>query len=221
MDTAEGAYEQAIISQSASNWSNLSSTQAAGTQIEITKQNIQQAEVQVRLAGISTELAGLEMDSGIITAPYDGIVLSSTFNKGEFAGQSVPAIEIIQDEFVITSDINEIDIVNMEVGQKVGLSFDAYFGQDIQGEISKISPLSINIGGVVSFKITVEPETVNGFELLEGLSTSLTIITSGVEEILYIPIQEVFEEDEKQDRYNQPGKDLQAGKNRREGSQGS
>ncbi len=198
VDSAEGGYEQALNSQSLTNWSNLSSTQAAEAQIEITKQNIKQAETQVRLAGISTELAGLELDSGTILAPYDGIVRSSTFKKGEYAGQGIRAIDIFKDEFIIVSDINEIDIVNMEIGHKVGLSFDAYYGQDIRGEISKISPLSINIGGVVSFKITVEPETGNGLELLEGLSTSLTIITSGVEDILYIPIQAVFEEDEKQ-----------------------
>ena len=198
VDTAEGAYDQSLTSQSATYWSNLSSIQTAGAQIEITKQNIEQAEAQVRLAGISTELAGLEMDSGIITAPYNGIVRSSTFNPGEYASSGVPAVEIIKDEFLITSDINEIDIINMEIGQKVDLTFDAYFGEAVLGKISKISPTSANIGGVVSFRITVEPETRDGLMLFDGLSTSLAIITSGVEDVIYIPIQAVFEEDEKQ-----------------------
>ena len=198
VDTAQGSYDLSLISQSSSYWSNLSSTQNAETQIAITKQNIKQSEAQIRLAGISFELAGLDIDNGTIVAPYDGIVISSTFNQGEYASPGVPAIEIIEDKFAITSDINEIDIVNMEIGQKADISFDAFFGQNIQGKISKISPISTNIGGVVSYKITVIPETGDGLKLLEGLSTSLAIITSGIEDVIYVPIQAVFAEDEKQ-----------------------
>ena len=78
-DSAESGYGQSLLSQSTTYWSNLSSQQAAEAQIAITAKNIEQAEIQVRLAAINYELLGLDSDSHIIHAPYDGIIISSAY----------------------------------------------------------------------------------------------------------------------------------------------
>jgi hypothetical protein len=83
------------------------------------------------------------------------------------------------------------------VGQDVNISLDAYFENKLNGKITEISPISTNVGGVVSFELMVKPEIENGPKLLYGLSASLDITTSGVEDVLYVPIQSVFEEDGK------------------------
>ncbi|GAI99943.1 unnamed protein product, partial [marine sediment metagenome] len=79
----------------------------------------------------------------------------------------------------------------------VDIRLDAYYENELSGKIINISPISSNIGGVVSYELTVKPETGNGPELLYGLSASLTITTSGVENVLFVPIQSVYEEDGK------------------------
>ncbi|TET16095.1 MAG: efflux RND transporter periplasmic adaptor subunit [Actinobacteria bacterium] len=195
--SAEGAYEQTLINQSTTYWSNLSSTQSAAIQIEVTAKNIEQAETQLKLSEINLKLAKLDMDSSIIRAPYDGIVLSSVYKEGQYASPGINAISIISDDFIIKADINEIDVVNLQVGQDVDIRLDAYYENELSGKIINISPISSNIGGVVSYELTVKPETGNGPELLYGLSASLTITTSGVENVLFVPIQSVYEEDGK------------------------
>lgn len=195
--SAEGAYHQALINQSSAYWSNLSSVQSAASQIEITAKNIKQVETQLKLSEINLELAKLDMDSSIIRAPYDGIVLSSVYKEGQYASPGINAISIISDDFIIKADINEIDVVNLQVGQDVDIRLDAYYENEFSGKIINISPISSNIGGVVSYELTVKPETGNGPELLYGLSASLTITTSGVENVLFVPIQSVYEEDGK------------------------
>lgn len=195
--SAEGAYEQTLINQSSTYWSNLSSIQSAASQIEITAKNIKQAETQLKLSEINLKLAKLDMDSSIIRAPYDGIVLSSVYKEGQYASPGVNAISIISDDFIIKADINEIDVVNLQVEQDVDIRLDAYYENEFSGKITNISPISSNIGGVVSYELTVKPETGNGPELLYGLSASLAITTSGVENVLFVPIQSVYEEDEK------------------------
>ncbi|MBA7509901.1 hypothetical protein ES705_01874 [subsurface metagenome] len=195
--SAEGAYEQTLINQSTTYWSNLSSTQSAAIQIEVTAKNIEQAETQLKLSEINLKLAKLDMDSSIIRAPYDGIVLSSVYKEGQYASPGINAISIISDDFIISADINEIDVVNLQVGQDVDIRLDAYYENEFSGKIINISPISSNIGGVVSYELTVKPETGNGPELLYGLSASLTITTSGVENVLFVPIQSVYEEDGK------------------------
>ena len=195
--SAEGVYNQTLINQSSIYWSNLSSTQSAASQIEATAKNIKQAESQLKLSRINLDLAKLDIDNSITYAPYDGIVLSSAYKEGEYAGPGVPAISIISSDFIIKAEVNETDVVNLQVGQDVDIKLDAYFEDKLNGKITEISPISTNIGGVVSFELIVKPEIENGPKLLYGLSVSLDITTPGVEDVLYVPIQSVLEEDGK------------------------
>lgn len=197
-DSAESGYDQSLLSQSTTYWSNLSSLQGAKAQISITAKNIEQAEIQVRLAAISYELLGLDSDNHIIHAPYDGIVISSAYKTGEFAGPGIPVVNIASTEFVIRSAVNETDIVNMKIGQEVTITLDAYYNKELKGEILEISPVSTNIGGIVSYTITVQPETSSDIKLFHGLSASMDITTSHLEEVIYVPIEAVCEEDGKE-----------------------
>ena len=196
-DTAQSSYEKSLLNQSSTYWSNLSSTQSAASQIEVTAKNIEQAETQLKLSEINLELAKLDMGSSVIHAPYNGIVLSSVYKEGQYASPGINAISIISSDFIIKTDVNEIDIVNLQIGQDADIKLDAYYENEFSGKIIKISPISSNIGGVVSFELTVKPEAGNIPELLYGLSASLTITTSGVEDVLFVPIQSVYEEDGK------------------------
>ena len=197
IDTAQSSYEKSFLNQSSTYWSNLSSTQSAASQIKVTAKNINQAEIQLNLSQISLELVKLDIDGGTIYAPYNGIVLSSAYKEGEYAGLGVPAISIISSDFIIKANVNEIDVVNLQIGQDVDISLDAYYENEFSGKIINISPISSNIGGVVSFELIVKPEIENGHKLLYGLSASLDITTSGVEDVLFVPIQSVYEEDGK------------------------
>jgi HlyD family secretion protein len=192
-DSAQSGYEQAVQGQSTTYWTNLSSTQTAEAQIAITVKNIEQAESQLKLAQINYELIGLDSDAHILYAPYDGIVMSSVFKTGEYAAPGLPAIEIASSEFVIISEVNETDIINMEVGQEADIALDAYYLEELKGNILELSPVPTNIGGVVSYKVTVEIQHQDKVKLLPGLSASLTIITSDIEDILYVPIEAICE----------------------------
>jgi RND family efflux transporter MFP subunit len=195
VDSARSAYEQSLLNQSSTSWTNLSSTENAESQIAITRKNIDQAETQLQLSEISLELAKMDLDDGTIYAPYDGIVLSSGYNDGEYASPGVPAISIISSDFVVKSEVSETDVVNLKVGQDVEITLDAYYEHKFNGKIIQISPISSNTGGVVTFEIIIELEPEDGPEILYGLSASLTITTSSVENILFVPIQSVYEED--------------------------
>jgi len=197
-NSAESGYDQSLLNQSTTYWSNLSSQQAAEAQIAITAKNIEQAEIQLRLAEINYELLGLDSDSHILFAPYDGIVISSAYKTGEFAGPGVPAVNIASSEFVIRSAVNETDIINMKIGQEVTITLDAYYNKELKGEILDISPVSTNIGGVVSYTITIQIETSSDLKLFHGLSASMDITTSYVEGVIFVPIEAVCEEDGKE-----------------------
>lgn len=195
--SAEGAWQQAVTSESSTYWSNLSSTQSAASQIDIVAKNIALAESQVKLSEINLELARLDTDKNIIYAPYDGTVFSLTYKEGQNATPGVNAISVISNDFIIKADVNEIDAVNIEEGQDTDITLDAYYEDKFSGKIIEISLISTNVGGVVSFELTVKPETENAPRFLYGLSASLDITTSGIKDVLYVPVESVYEEDEK------------------------
>jgi len=193
-NASEGAYEQSAISQSSTYWQNLSSTQSAGTQIRITAENIEQVEIQVELSENNLELAKLDTDNNIVHAPFDGIVLSSTFSEGEYASPGITAISVISSDYIIKTQISETDISKLSPGDEVKITLDAYPEDTFAGSIEEISPLSQSISSIVSFEVTIKPEEDNSPNMLYGISANLTIITSKVESVIYIPIEYVYEE---------------------------
>jgi multidrug resistance efflux pump len=140
-DTAEAAYKQALNNQSISYWNTVNSKETAATQIKITKKNIDQAEAQLELSKINLEIAKLDSDKSRIIAPFDGIILASNYNPGEFASPS-PAVSIIGNSFVIKSDINETDITKIKIDQEADITLDAYPDKHFSGKVSSISPIS-------------------------------------------------------------------------------
>jgi HlyD family secretion protein len=94
--------------------------------------------------------------------------------------------------------INETDIAKLDVGDEVQFTLDAFPGESFIAKITEISPISTSKDGIISFEIIAEPENINNSKLLHGLSTNLTIITSEAEDVLYVPIQSVYKEGEKE-----------------------
>jgi len=197
VDTTEGAYSQALINQSITYWSSLSNMQTAANQIKITAANIKQAESQLALSEISLNLARLDLDNNVIYAPFDGAVFTSMLSEGELANPGVAAISIIKSDYIIKSNINETDILKLTVGGEVEITLDAYPEDTFMGNIIEISPISQNLGGIVSFEITVRPEEQDNRKLFYGLSANLSITVSKAESILYIPIEAVYDRDNK------------------------
>ncbi len=196
-DTAGGAYEQSILNQSTTYWSNLSNMQNVISQIEVTAENIKQAETQIELSKINLELIKLDMDNSIIYAPYNGIVLNSSYKEGQNNNIGVNAISIISNDFIIRANVNEIEVVNLLVGQDVEIRLDAYYENVISGKVFNISPISSIINGEALCEIIVKPEQGNDPKLIYGFSADLAINTSAVANVLFVPTQAVYGKDGK------------------------
>ncbi len=194
---AESAYEQALSNQSITYWNNINSLEKAQTQIKLMEKSVKQAQIQLELSKINLELAKLEFDNFSVIAPFDGIVKEANFSEGETASPGVPAISIISNDFVIKSDINETDISKVKNGQEVEFTLDAYPGQTFYGKITNISTISKNTAGIITFEITITPDKQSQQYLKYGFSANITITVSKIENVLYVPIQAVYEENGK------------------------
>ncbi|MDZ7838879.1 MAG: efflux RND transporter periplasmic adaptor subunit [Actinomycetota bacterium] len=196
INNAQGAYQQSQINESITYWSTLGETQNTQKQILMAQQSIEQAEQQLQLAKINVEMASLDLDKNKVMAPFAGIVLAAPLSLGELASPGMSVISIIDKDYIISSNINETDITKLKLGQEVTFTLDAYYGKQYKGKITDISPLSENLGGLVSFEIEVTPD--QGQDLLYGLSANLTIVTAQATDVLLVPVGSVYEQDGKQ-----------------------
>lgn len=196
-DSAEGAYMQSLSNQSITYWNNINSLEIAAAQIKLMAANITQAETQLEISKINFELAKLDLDDFSIIAPFDGIVQEVNFSEGEIISPQVPAVSIISNEFIIKSDINEADILKLKTGQKAEFVLDAYPEETFTGEVTEISPISKNIAGIILFEISIKPDKEAEEFLKYGFSANITINLAKLENVLYVPIQAVYEEENK------------------------
>jgi HlyD family secretion protein len=59
---------------------------------------------------------------------------------------------------VETSDLTELHIANVKVGDTVGLTFDALSNAGMNGRVTRISDVGVNNKGDIAYKVTVAPE---------------------------------------------------------------
>lgn len=193
---AQSSYNQELLNQSTTYWNNLSSLESADTQIELARENLNQAGLQLELAKRDYEEAQKNLDDYILHAPYDGTVISSDFKVGDQnSGGNV--ISIISDNFLIKTTIGETDISKVFEGDEANITMDAYPDKQFSGGVEKIIPVTITEGNIVSFEVLVGFNDTGDIRIYYGLSTNVDVITEKAENVLYVPIQSVYQENGK------------------------
>jgi len=91
-----------------------------------------------------------------IISPFSGTIAMVEAEVGQMAlpGQSIIFLVDTENLEVITTDLSEIDIPNVFVGQKTLVRVDA-LGISVDGEVSLISPVAGTLGGDVVYETRV------------------------------------------------------------------
>jgi HlyD family secretion protein len=93
---------------------------------------------------------------------------------------------------IITKDklaqisLNEIDIVNVKLGQNVDLSFDAIPGEKFEGTVAQIDTVGVSTSNVVSFAVKISIPNADE-RIKSGMSVTAEIIIEGKENVLTVP----------------------------------
>jgi multidrug resistance efflux pump len=103
-------------------------------------------------AGIRATLANAEA-----RAPFPGTITNLDLKVGEFAASGQPVITIADDSkwVVKTTDLTEIDVVNITEGQPATVTLDALPDVELQGNVLSISQNFAENQGDVVYEVTV------------------------------------------------------------------
>jgi HlyD family secretion protein len=146
-----------------------------------------------------------------IYAPMDGTVSSRSSEVGErvqasteFAGTEIMRVADLS-KMEVRVRVNEDDIVNVKVGDRVSISIDSYPDRKFNGVVREIGASADNNGGTGSGSTaasgSVSDEVTNfivkirvvdkGYALRPGMSATADIETQSVKDVVAVPIQSV------------------------------
>lgn len=129
-------------------------------------------------------------------APMDGTIVSVSAQEGSFTSSMQPAYKIIDpDKLQIRAKINEYDVKNVAVGQKVRVTGDAIDSNtEITGSIKSISPVAVTSmtsnGSETVVEVLVSVEGA-GDVLKPGLNVTCEIAVVDKNGILLAPMEAI------------------------------
>jgi HlyD family secretion protein len=119
---------------------------------------IAQARVGVRKAEIAVEQIRLQLQDAELRAPFSGTVATVDVKGGDDAQpeQVVIVLATLDELQVLTTDLTELDVGRIAVGNAVEVSVDALPGETFAGVVSKIALQAQDYRGDVVYEVTVE-----------------------------------------------------------------
>ncbi len=133
--------------------------------VEMQLANARLLNAEKQLGAARTTLENAELK-----APIDGTVNTISIRSGEYVvpGQVVLTLADLQNLIVETTDLNEIDVARVNIGDPVEITFDALPDLVVTGRVTNIGSKSAE-GSGVTYPVTVVME-----EIPEGLRWGMT-----------------------------------------------
>lgn len=179
----------------------------AATQIayDESRNSLVKAETSLQNAQSNLDKAKVNLGYAEIYSPIDGVVLSREVEVGQTvaASYSTPTLFSIANDLTqmkVEANIDEADIGQVVVGQKVTFSVDAYVDDTFYGEVQQIRLQPTTTNNVVTYTVIITAHNPE-LKLLPGMTASVTIVTeeeTGLavpsEALSFIPSEEVMKE---------------------------
>ncbi|MFN3360675.1 MAG: efflux RND transporter periplasmic adaptor subunit [Pseudanabaenaceae cyanobacterium] len=159
-------------------------------------EEIAQAEAQLREAQARLEAVQVQLEDTIIRAPFDGIITQKYANVGAFVTPTTTAtltssatstsIVALAKGLEILAEIPEVDIGQVQVGQRVEIIADAYPDRVYQGKVRLIAPEAVVQQNVTSFQVRIDLLTGQE-ELRSGMNVELKLKGKDIPQAIVVP----------------------------------
>lgn len=161
----------------------------------VTLETLQNAQTAFDIAQSDLEILNFNVTHSRIMAPADGVILQKVRETGEVvsAGQSVFQFGSTDENWIINSGLVDKEIVRVNLGDQVKISFDAYPGQKFNGFINKIGSAPDQLTNTYDIEISLKQVPSN---LRKGFVAKVTVIPSGSQNYTLIPIEAIAEAEE-------------------------
>lgn len=148
--------------------------------------NVQSAADSLRSAELSLESRYEQLDNYTITSPIRGTVIDKNYKAGETSEAGKVLCSIYDLSYLtMTLSVDELDISDIAVGQRVEITADAVEGRTYTGVVTKVSVAGTSSGGTTTYPVTVRIDETEG--LLPGMNVDAVITLESASGVLAIP----------------------------------
>lgn len=192
---AEAAVKQAQA-QVAQAQATLNQAVAGRTTNEIRNLDIAQAQASVARAGATMKNAQVTLDQTTVRSPSDGVILKKYVEQGtiissalSFAatGNNILQLGDITRQYVDVT-VDETDIANVEIDQKVEVAVDAYPNIPFEGVVTRIDPQAVVEQNVTTVHVRVEVDnSAVSFRLLKpGMNATCEFVKDRRDDVVMV-----------------------------------
>jgi HlyD family secretion protein len=159
--------------------------------------NAQNAAVMAAEADVLNAQA--QLSKSIIVAPFDGVITKMEARVGEIASANASNISINSlDTFIIKSNVPEVYISNLSVGDSASTTLDAY-GSSVSFPlvVTAIDPAQTVVNGVSNYKTTLQFVDKDQ-RIKPGMTANIDITTKNIPNSFIVPLGSIKNRDGKQ-----------------------
>jgi len=125
-----------------------------------------------------------------VKAPFDGVIVGMEIAVGDNLSSGGTITTLITEQMIAEITLNEIDVANVKVGQKVNLEFDAVEEISITGQIVDVDVIGTVTQGIVSYNVKIAFD-VEDERVKPGMSVSASIILETKPNVLLVPFSAI------------------------------
>jgi HlyD family secretion protein len=155
--------------------------------------NIESQKAMIAQAAASAQAIQSQIDQTVLRAPIDGVITRQDIKVGEIVPPDVNLVSMISESnYEIDSDIAEVDIAKIKLGDTATVTLDAYGSTvEFQATVTKIDPAETVIEGVPTYKTTLE-FTKPDPRIKSGMTANIDILTDSRKNVIVVPQRAVI-----------------------------
>jgi HlyD family secretion protein len=184
-------------------------------QKKIHTEEIKQSLLKISQLKTNLREAEITLKNLTVVSPASGIAILrknwSTGNKWQVGDQpwsGSPLVDLPDlHELKVHAEISEVDIAKIQLGQVVEIKLDAFSDTVYSGKVISIANLAQFKEGDSKIKIFPVEILIDGTseKFLPGMTVSCRIIVDKIDSVLYVPLEALFAEAEKNYVYTRSG----------------
>lgn len=155
--------------------------------------NYSKSIANTKIAQANYDKAKVNLDYATIYSPIDGVVLSREVSEGQTvaASFSAPTLFSIANDLTnmqVEANIDEADIGQVKLNQRVDFTVDAYTNLTFKGEVTEIRLEPTTVSNVVTYTVIIKAANPD-LRLMPGMTANITIVVEEANNALIIPVK--------------------------------
>jgi HlyD family secretion protein len=147
---------------------------------------LQQATLDLRTINLALEQAEYALEQTQLTAPFPGIIAQMDLVEGQLPPQGVGVLLIDDSGYYVDLPIDETDVADVKVGQRVEFDVDALPSELVIGEVRSIAYSPLNLDNLVAYNVRVDILPTNTAAIRTGMTVTGSIITLEKADVLLV-----------------------------------